>query len=64
MEQGYKDERMNRIAQQLLDRLIQDLTKELLPLLKSDCRFKVEINSGSERTVEKPIGFAITKHIN
>lgn len=64
VEQSLKEERTNRIAQHLLDRLIQDLTNELLPLLKSNCRLKVEITSGSERTVDKPLSISVTKHIN
>ena len=64
MEQSLKEERTNRIAQHLLDRLIQELTTELLPLLKSNCRLKVEITSGSERSIDKPLSISVTKHIN
>lgn len=64
MEQSLKEERAERIARQLLDRLIQDLTKELLPILKSDCRFKIELTGNSDRAVDKPVSIAVTKHIN
>jgi hypothetical protein len=64
VEQSLKEERTSRVAQHLLDRLIQDLTNELLPLLKSNCRLKIEITSGSERAIDKPLSISVTKHIN
>lgn len=64
MEQSLKEERTERIARYLLDRLIQDLTPKLLPILKSGNKLRVEINHGTERSVDEPIKFSVTETVN
>lgn len=64
MEQTLKEERTKRIARHLLDRLIQDLTLKLLPILETGNKLRVEINLGTERSVDEPIKFSVTEHVN
>lgn len=58
------DERKRKVAQHLLDRLIQDLTTRLLPVLESEDPFDVRIDGGKERDIEKPIKLSVTIHLN
>lgn len=64
MEQTPKEERTERVARYLLDRLIQDLTPKLLPILKNGNRLRVEINHGTDRSVDDPIKLSVTEFVN
>lgn len=64
MEQTLKQERNKRIAQYLLDRLIQDLTIQLLPILETDNSVDVKLNLGTERSADCPIKLAVTQYVN
>lgn len=64
MEQSLKEERNKRIARYLLDRLIQDLTPKLLPILENGNKLRVEINHGTDRSVDEPIRFTVSETVN
>lgn len=64
MEQTIKEERNKRVARHLLDRLYQELTPRLLHILENGNKLRVEINHGTERSVDEPIKFSVTEHVN
>lgn len=64
MEQSLKEERNKRVARHLLDRLYHELTPRLLHILENGNKLRVEINHGTDRSLDDPIKFSVTESVN